>query len=242
MTLKMNNIDYPSYKRWERVRAYEFFGCGKIVVPESQGDLYRKRYGDAVVTIPDHLDGSIPRKRNALLDLIKEEQEDGYGFIIDDDINRFKRKKENINLTGDEALEVMEKLYIMAKDIGATYGGFDYSQDCMKLKDMSPFSLTKPVYQLVLVNAQDNIRYDERFRINEDVEIWVQKMNSNRRMIRDNQYVAVAYGEDGASNSVIGYDKKEQQHYATMINKKWGLPIMRWNKTRFKFTMPIKGV
>ena len=139
------------------------------------------------MTIPDNLDGSIPRKRNAVLDIIAKEQEDGYGFIIDDDINRFKRKKENISLTGDEALEVMEKLYIMAKDMGATYGGFDYSQDCMKLKDMSPFSLTKPVYGLTLVNVKDGLRYDERFRIVEDVEMWVQKMNNHRRMLKDNQ-------------------------------------------------------
>ena len=237
----MNNIYYPSYKRWDLVRAYEYFGCGTIVVPESQAPQYRKRYGKAVKAIPDSQDGSIPRKRNAVLDLIAEEQEDGYGYMIDDDVCRIKRKKEGHELTGDEAVELLEKIYVMAKDMGAMYGGLDYSQDNIKLKDMAPFSLTKPVFQLVLVNAKDGVRYDERFRINEDVEFWVAKMQENRRLIRDNQYVAVGYGTAGGTNSVIGYDRAEQQHFATMLNNKWGTRAMRWNKTRFEFKLPIKG-
>ena len=148
----MDNIYIPSYKRFEKVRTYEYLGCGKIVVPESQKLDYKKRYGNAVISIPDNRDGSVSKKRNAVLDLIQEEQEDGYGWICDDDFVALRRKKENIKMTGDETLEHFERLYIMAKDSGAKYGGFDYSSDNLKLKDMTPFSLTKGVYQVALVN------------------------------------------------------------------------------------------
>lgn len=237
----MNNIYYPSYKRWELVRAYEYLGCGTIVVPKAQEYQYRQRYGDAVKAIPDDKDGSIPKKRNAVLDLIAEEQPDGYGYMIDDDISYIKRKKEGNILTGDEACELLEKLYIMAKDMGARFAGFDYSEDNLKFKDMAPFSLTKPVFHMVLINVLDGVRYDERIRVASDAEFWVAKQAVNRRMIKDNQYVAVTHGVDGGANSVIGYDKAEQRHFATMINNKWGIRAMEWNGKSFRFNIPIKG-
>lgn len=237
----MNNIYYPSYKRWEKVRAYEYFGCGTIVVPESQASQYRERYGKAVRAIPDSQDGSIPRKRNAVLELIAEEQPDGYGFMVDDDISHIKRKKEGNELSGDEALELLEKLYIMAKDMGARFGGFDYSEDNLKLKDMAPFSLTKPVFHLVLINVLDGVTYDERIRVGSDTEFWIAKQAVNRRMIKDNQYVVVTHGVDGGENSVIGYDRVEQRRYAKLVNNKWGINAMDWNGKSFRFKLPIKG-
>lgn len=237
----MNNIYIASYNRADQVRTYEYLGCGKIVVPKSQEDLYRERYGDAVVGIPDELDGSASKKRNAILDMIKEEQGDSYGWIIDDDLVKIRRKKEGIDLSGDEAVQLLEKLYIMAKDMDIAYGGVDYSTDNMKLKDMAPFSFTKIVFGGVLVKADDDIKYDTRFRINEDVDFWVQKLNRHRRLIKDNQYAMIFYGEDGGADSVIGYDQNERRVYATMLNNKWGRKLMVWEKNKFRFKTPIQG-
>lgn len=237
----MTNIYIPSYNRAESVKTYEYLGCGKIIVPESQEQEYRKKYGDAVQSIPDSKDGTVTKKRNAILDLIKEEQADGYGWVIDDDLTKIKRKKEAIDLPSNEALELLDKIHIMAKDMDIKYAGVDYSLDNMKLKDFQPFSFTKVIFGGALIDATDNIRYDEQFRINEDVEFWVQKMNLNRRLLKDNQYAMVFYGEDGGKDSVIGYTEDDRKHYADMINNKWGKKIMVWNKTRFEFKIPIKG-
>ena len=238
----MCNIYIPSYKRADKVRTYEYLKTGYIVVPKSQADDYCAKYGDAVLTIPDEQDGSVSKKRNAILDLIAERENDNYGWIIDDDFTGLRRKKENLKLFADETLEIMEKLKIMAKDMGAKYGGFDYSPDTMKLKDMAPFSLTKPIFGITLVNPTDNLRYDERLRICEDVDFYLQKMNNNRRIIKDNQYNAEFYGADGGTDSVIGYDRAQQRYYATLINNKWGYKAMQWKKTSFRFNHPIKGI
>ena len=238
----MNNIYIPSYNRPELVRTYEYLGCGKIIVPKSQEKEYQKRYGEAVHSIPDNRDGTVAKKRNAILELIQEEQEDAYGWLIDDDLVGLRRKKENITLDTEEALELLERLYIMSKDMGIGYAGVDYSLDNMKLKDYQPFSFTKPIFGGALVCANDGLRYDERFRINEDVEFWVQKLNLNRRLLKDNQYAMVFHGEDGGKDSVIGYSNNDRRMYATMLNNKWGHRIMNWNKTRFEFKTPIKGV
>jgi len=238
----MNNIYIPSYNRADKVRTYEYLGCGKIIVPKSQEKEYRKRYGDAVQSIEDSRDGSVSKKRNAVLDLIKEGQKDGYGWIIDDDLVKVKRKKESKDLDGEETLELLERLYIMAKDCDIKYAGIDYSLDNMKLKDYQPFSFTKVIFGSTLICENDGIRYDERFKLNEDVEFWVQKLNSNRRLLKDNQYANVFYGDDGGKDSVIGYTNDDRRVYATMLNNKWGSKIMNWNKTRFEFKIPIKGV
>lgn len=237
----MNNIYIASYNRADQVRTYDYLGCGKIVVPKSQEDQYRETYGDAVVSIPDELDGSAGKKRNAILDLIKAEQEDGYGWIIDDDLVKIRRKKEGLDLSGDEAVEVLERIYLMAKDMGIAYGGVDYSTDNMKLKDMAPFSFTKIVFGGVLMNANDDLKYDERFRIIEDVDMWVQKLNRHRKLLKDNQYAMVFYGTDGGADSVIGYDQNEKRVFATMLNNKWGRKLMIWDKNKFRFKTPIKG-
>ena len=238
----MDNIYIPSYNRAELVRTYEYLGTGHIVVPYSQEAEYKKRYGKAVIGIDDKRDGSVSKKRNAVLDLIKERHKDGYGFICDDDFICLKRKKENIKLSGEEALEHFERLYIMAKDCGAKFGGFDYSGDNLKLKDMAPFSLNKTVFGVALINVNDGLRYDERFRVNEDYEFFLQKLNANRFIIKDNQYYAEFYGEDGGKDSTIGYDRADQRLYATMINNKWGYKAMIWDKNKFRFKNPIKGV
>lgn len=237
----MNNIYIPSYNRADLVRTYEYLGTGHIIVPKSQEKEYKKRYGNAVISIPDKQDGFVAKKRNAVLDLIKENETNGYGWICDDDFIALKRKKENIKMSGEECLEHFERIQIMAQDMGAMYGGFDYSSDNMKLKDMTPFSLTKIIFGLNLIKVTDNIRYDEKFRINEDVEFYLQKINSNRRLIKDNQYFAEFFGTDGGEDSVIKYNRDEQRKYAKMINNKWGYKAMVWNKTKFEFKIPIKG-
>lgn len=237
----MNNIYIASYNRADSVKTYEYLGCGKIVVPESQVKEYREKYGDAVVSIPDEMDGSVSRKRNAIIDLIKKEQGDGYGWILDDDLVKIKRKKENEDLDGEAAVELLEKIHIMAKDAGINYAGVDYSTDNMKLKDYQPFSLTKVFFGGVLVGVNDGIKYDERFRVNEDVDFWVQKLNKNRRLLKDNQYVMMFYGQDGGKDSVLKYNDDERRLFATMLNNKWGERIMNWKKGRFEFRIPTKG-
>ena len=238
----MSNIYIASYNRFNNVRTFDYLGVGNIVVPESQADDYRKHYGKAVITVPDSKDGSVSKKRNAILELIQEQQADGYGWILDDDIKHIKRKKEDKILDADDAIQLMEKLEIMAKDMGAYYGGFEYSADLMKLKDMSPFSVNKIIYHMTLINVQDGLKYDERLRINEDVDFYLQKLNRHRRLIKDNQYLVETFGEDGGADSVIKYDRAEQRYYATMINNKWGYKAMEWKKTSFKFNTKVKGI
>ena len=238
----MNNIYIPSYNRPDQVRTFDYLGVGNIIVPYSQEKEYKKKYGKNVIGIPDKQDGTDARKKRNLLNLIYKKEQDGFGWMIDDDLEFIRRKKENETLCKDSALELLEKIYIMAKDGNFTYCGFDYSSDNMKLKDMTPFSLNKIFFGAVLVDTKDNLRYDERFKICGDVDFYLQKLNKNRKVLKDNQYQAVFYGEDGGKDSVIGYNRKDQKEYANKINNKWGYKAMVWKNTGFRFFNPINSI
>ena len=238
----MDNIFIPSYNRSELVRTYEYLGTGHIIVPESQKKDYRKRYGDAVISIPDSQDGTVSRKKKNTLDLINTKSKDGIGWLIDDDLVSIIRKKENRKLNGEEALEKLEELYILMKDGEFTYSGFDYSGDNLKLKDMTPFSFNKIFFGAVLIDTKDKLRHDESFTICEDVDFYLQKLNNARKVLKDNQYFAKFYGEDGGKDSVIQYNRDMQKEFAKKLNHKWGYNAMVWKGKGFRFYNPIKGI
>ena len=119
----------------------------------------------------------------------------------------------------------------------------------MVLNNLRFYSLTED--ENLLNKAELILRaYASRIRTNAygyasyliGLDFYLQKLNRHRRIIKDNQYCGVFYGEDGGADSVIGYNKAEQRYYATMINNKWGYKAMEWKKTSFKFNTKVKGI
>ncbi len=241
MILKMFNIYIPSYKRFNDVKTFDYLGQGKIVVPESQKKEYEVKYGESVISIPDNLDGDIVKKRNAVIDIIRKKEKSQCAWIIDDDLIYLKRKKENIKLSSNHALELMDKLSVMFQDMKVGLAGFDYTEDNLKNKDFCPISLNKPFYQMILIDTSDNIRYDKRLRVAEDLDMWIQKMIYYRRTLKLNQYCASFYGEEGGENSVIGWNDNDRLEASKLINNKYGYKIMEYKK-RWNIKIPIKGV
>lgn len=78
------NIVIPSYKRWEKLRGYNYFRNAKYVIPESQYKLYiQGRDKNRFIVCPDNEDGSIAKKRNWILKNIPRPL-----VMIDDDVDR----------------------------------------------------------------------------------------------------------------------------------------------------------
>jgi hypothetical protein len=237
-----SNIYIISYKRWDSCYTYDFLKTGNIVVPKSQEEQYRNKYGDAVLPISDNLDGTVAKKRNATLDLIKKHS-NGKGWMLDDDIQKAYWKKPNRKLTGDEFVQHMERLEIMANDSNCNFAGFDYTTDMLKYKDFQPFSLNKRIFHCLYINTNDQLMFDHNLIPCEDLDFFYQKINNSRHVWKDNRIAYVTQGDEGGANSVIGYSKKEQINALKRINNKWGMKLFSMDKNgKYQFKMPIKGV
>jgi hypothetical protein len=93
----MNNIYIPSYKRYEKVRAYEYLGIGKIVVAESQKRQYEERYGDAVIAVNDKRDGSVSKKEMQYWILSRKNKRMGTDGLLMMILIALKGKKKTLN-------------------------------------------------------------------------------------------------------------------------------------------------
>lgn len=81
-------IVIPSYKRWDICITQNLFAWDcDIVIPQSQKEQYANVKAN-IITIPDELDWNISKKRNAILDLYKDEDI----IMLDDDIVSFVQK------------------------------------------------------------------------------------------------------------------------------------------------------
>lgn len=243
MHKRKSNIYIISYKRWNVCYTYDFLKTGNIVVPQSQENEYKKRYGDAVLSIPDKMDGNVCKKRNATLDLITKHS-NGKGWMLDDDIKKAYWKKPKRLLTGNEFVEHMERMEIMANDINSKLAGFEYTMDMLKYKDFQPFSLNKRIFHCLYINTNDGIRFDINIApVGEDLDFFYQKINSSRHVLKENRIAYVTQGNEGGETSVIGYSKEEQKKALELINKKYGRKLIDFKPDgKYIFKMPINGI
>jgi len=237
-----SNIYIISYKRSHACYTYDFIKTGNIIVPKSQETEYRDKYGDAVLAIPDELDGTVSKKRNATIDLIKKHS-NGKGWILDDDILSACWKKPKRKLTGAEFVEHMERIEIMAEDSNSFLAGFEYTEDMLKFKDFQPFSLNKRIFHCLYINTNDNILFDHKLVPVEDLDFFYQKINNCRHVWKENRIAYKTQGDEGGATSVIGYTKNQQIKQLKKFNRKWGAQFFSTDKNgKYKFKMPIKGV
>ena len=201
---------------------HEWFDNPVIVVPKSQEADYRKYYGELVVAIADELDGSAPRKRNAVLNLYPGENI----LMVDDDMTAISRRKNKIPLGKQEIAHLAENAFLMCSEIGAGMWGINMNLDPMKHRDFHPLSLTKPVYWFVGI-LPDDIRYDERLLLGEDLDFYLQKLNKYRKVLRFNNYQPEIFlSKEGG---IQQRDKWLECH--RIVEQKWGSDIVHIKDT-----------
>lgn len=233
----------PSYNRWGRVTTHRIFSDldYKIVVCKSQEEEYLKYHSpDELIVIPDEKDGSVGKKRNAILDIMAIE--DGYGIIADDDLLGIRKTEEGRDLTSDEIINTFANLFEMAFDLGVHYVGLSNTDDVMKYRgDFQPFSLTKMFYGIVGV-IENGIRYDTSLIRGEDVDFYYKQIYYNRLVLRDNRYRAY-FDECNKKTGVGKSDKDCSQHYKA-LQKRYGKKLVRLydNGVIKGVSSPIKGV
>jgi hypothetical protein len=230
----------PSYGRAGHCSTMDLLKSAVVVVPKSQYEDYVSCYGvDRVIQIPDKDDGSVVRKRNAVLNCV----DDGETFwMIDDDLIDVTALKQGVV---EDIEQVLESHLETMKQLDCHYGGFNVTGDPVRYLEYQPFSMSKPSYQAVCIKKCE-LRYDEKCERGEDVDYALQVLNIYRMMWRDNRYFfKFQCNKDQANKKQTGgieYSDKLKAESDEYLVKKWGHAIRQKDNDIMISSGLIKGV
>lgn len=223
ITAKDYTIAIPSYGRAGRVDTYMYFGgLAKIFVPESQAKEYASYYRETdLVVIPDNRDGSIAKKRNAIIDYTDTE----FVLMVDDDFVKMIDIEKRESLPFEKTIALIEQGFEFLQDSKAHLFGFNYSDDRMRNKPFQPFSMTKPFWQMIGLQKSE-IRFDEDLIRGEDVDFWYKHLLRDRLTWRFNNYSVKA--RDKQKNQQGGIqEKKETEKDLQILVSRWGSKLLK---------------
>jgi len=197
-----------SYGRPKSVKTLDVFPFATIWVCESQEADYRSSYGSSVRSIPDELDGSCARKRNAVLDLCPSP----WILMLDDDVTRVSLYEggEKYDLSPSDLRLWICHCFQLAEELGVHLWGVRTHDDPLYYQTYTPFSLLKPIYGPLYGHLSHSLRFDEEIRTMDDIAMWLLQIYTYRRTLRFNKVVLAhhqAIIEKGDANVEGGIDK-----------------------------------
>lgn len=229
----------PSFGRAGHASTMDRLREAVAVVPESQASEYEQHYPGRVVAIRDSDDGSVPKKRNAVLRLMEKRE---LAWMLDDDLKRVTWLKHG---AVDDLDELLERHWALMQSAGADFGGFGVSSDPVKYTEHAPFSLTKPSYAAVCIR-NIGIAYDESLGRFEDMDFFLRYLSRRRRVLRDNRYFFEFECNKGKSDKkqVGGIEGNDHAHEDAkqILVRRWGRAIKLKSGLVAGINVPIKGV
>lgn len=230
----------PSYGRAGFASTMDLIPSANIVVPKSQEADYRKHYGDRVISIPDHLDGNVAKKRNACLSLVDNDE---LFWLIDDDLISVEFIK------FDQLYDIEQVLFnhwCSMESFGFGFGGFSIYSDPVKYMEYQPFSLSKPSYGAVCIRKTDGLVYDEDLGRFEDADYFLMALHKGLKVLRDNRiYFKFQDNSDIAKKKQVGGIDGSELKFAEALKKlqkRWGSVIKIKDGKMNGIKSPRKGV
>lgn len=227
-TLKLL-IAIPSYKRAGEVTASEMFDDYRIFVPPDQADDYRAHHPKKFVVEYPLPEGNIPRKKNWMMKWARENKYEVI-FFLDDDY-----KSMNCNGSGDSVkiidkdhiIQVIESHAILARDANAPLFTFHNITDIRRYKKNKPFTLfttfKRGNYGIWL---DSTLKFDDRFQLNEDVDLGLQALLSYRKILSDYRYSFAMKNVMGAKGGLSNFRNGEREkQFLELLRSKWGKHI-----------------
>lgn len=244
----LNQILIPSYKRAKTCKTHLLLPEVIYCVLPFEEQAY-KAEGYNVQVIPDSLAGNLSKIRN----YIKETYLKDFGFMVDDDIEAFKRwnyrggKFKCDKLNTEDVRELLETMYIVAKESGVKLVGMNIIADKGSYREYTPFSMTNFISASLMGFFPTDIKFDERIPLKEDYDICLQLMNKYRKVLRFNfvHMIKKDHGNIGGLADVrtTSYEKAQMN----LFQAKWGKQIVQNDPKNVSdinpvIKVPIKGV
>lgn len=228
MTVEIDHrihVAIRSYKRAGMVTSFEPFPFAHVWVPESQGEKYRKHYGDRVVTIPDACDGNICRKTNAIMD----RSPCSWLVVIDDDISRIGMWEGGQRhwLSPEQIAGMIVHHFELAEQLNVRQWGINQNFDPSSYRVFAPFNLLAPILGPFSGHLSAELRYDESLQLKEDYDFWLQNILRYRKTLRANKYHYI-HDHGKRSGGVVSMRTADAERLgAERLVAKWGSHTVR---------------
>lgn len=240
-----------SYKRAGTVKTIKVVPFADIWVPESQGDDYRKFYGDKVKTIPDGEDGNLCRKQNAILNRTPSD----WTVILDDDITSFGywEDGDHLRMNPDQIYAMAVNMFTIAEDLGIELWGIQQNHDELLYQTFRPFSLLAPVLGPFHGHIRPTLRYDESVLGKDDYDFWLLNIRKFHKTLRANKYHYVCDHGKMKGGFVSMRSMDQEKKAVERMTQKWGPKVFREGGTaggrsatgenilNSRLTIPIEG-
>lgn len=220
----------PSYKRPGGVETYRYLPYLRIYVAMEEWEAYNDNYPQAnLLRCPPGVQGNVARVRNYILN---KELESGADVVIitDDDIQGiyyWETNQKNF-VDSERLLIVIERMTIMARDIGAYLWGFNLNQDKQVYREGSPFATVSPVLGPFTAHLKGTkVRYDERFLLKEDYDLFLQHMNRYRVVLRSQKYFYICKQSEQMGGCATQRNMQREKEQFELLQAKWGEEIVR---------------
>ncbi len=242
----MWEVYVASYKRAGMISTDTVIRNCKIVVPESQGEDYRRGEiynGAEIVTCPDEADGNLCRKRNWILDQAESE----WVLIVDDDYRYIGMVEEGMGrrLDLDGVDRMLEIGFTLCSDLGTTMWGINVQVDPKFYREYSPFSLLSPILGPFQAFVGQDLRYDEDLFLKEDYDLWLRTVYRQRKTLRLNKYHYMVDHLKQIGGQVANRTMIEEERQLKRLREKFGGDVVQWDLDKSinpRVRIPHKGI
>jgi len=245
-------IAIPTYGRAGDVTSHEMFTDPVLVVHTSQLADYQKAYPNVQILEYTKPEGNIPRKKNFVLDWATEQKYDVV-FFIDDDYHRFNGNGSGIPTTFDDPVDIYHAIETHAQlaiDAGTALFTFHNIPDIRRYAKNKPFELFTTFKRgnfgviLSTVNKKFALRFDERFILNEDIDLGLQALHDYRMILSDSRYAFQLKNKMGAKGGLAAVRHSDREkEYHDLLQRKWGALIddggRSWAKRLTNYTVKV---
>ncbi len=150
--------------------------------------------------------------------------------ITDDDLQGvyyWEGNKRNL-MDADRLLAVVEKFTIMAMEIGAYLWGFNLNQDKQVYREGSPFATVSSILGPFTAHLKGTeVRYDERFLLKEDYDLFLQHMARYRITLKVQKYFYICKQSEQIGGCATQRNLKKEKEQFELLRAKWGPEIVR---------------
>lgn len=214
-------IYIPSYQRAGEVSTVQAITESLIVIPKSQYPDYKKYYSKKkLIVIEDAKDGTVSRKRNAILDLPDNDRL----VMMDDDLKKIFWIADRCVVKEFEFYELLETGFEFCERYGIYLFGFNWDAQPIHL-DGKPISFNKIFFNTFGI-IKSGLRFDERLLRSDDADFWAQHTMRDKKTLRFN-YIKTDYTIKGKGQSGGIAAKVEEKQENLYLQKKWPPGVIR---------------